>query len=60
MKVFLNTFMLLILCAAFNTAHAQRIMVLEKAGTFKNYKYFVGDEITVKTLLLSKIGRAHV
>ena len=31
-------------------ADAQRILLLEKPGKFKNYKYFVGDDLVVKTL----------
>ncbi len=30
-------------------AHSQRILLVEKAGKFKNYKYAVGDNITVRT-----------
>ena len=30
-------------------ADAQRILLIEKPGKFKNYKYFVGDDIVVKT-----------
>ena len=29
---------------------AQNILLIEKPGKFKNYKYFVGDDIVVKTL----------
>jgi hypothetical protein len=29
---------------------AQRILLVEKPGTFRNYKYFVGDDIIVKTI----------
>ena len=31
-------------------ADAQRILLLEKPGKFKNFKYFVGDDIVVKTM----------
>ena len=32
-----------------STAGAQRVLLVEKPGTFRNYKYFVGDEIMLRT-----------
>ncbi len=40
---------LLLLALLFSPADAQRILLLEKPGTFRNYKYFPGDEIVVRT-----------
>ncbi len=33
-----------------SSAHAQRVLLLEKPGKFKNYKYFIGDNIALKTI----------
>ena len=33
----------------FNSMEAQRVLLIEKPGKFKNYKYFVGDDIMLKT-----------
>ncbi len=41
--VFLSFFLLV------NTVDAQRVLLVEKAGKFRNYKYFVGDDIILKT-----------
>lgn len=41
-------FALLIMLA--NSLDAQWILLVEKPGKFKNYKYFVGDDIIVKTM----------
>ena len=34
----------------FSSAQAQRILLLEKPGKFKNHKYFVGSSIALKTI----------
>lgn len=34
---------------AFSTANAQRILLIDKPGKFKNFKYFIGDDIVLKT-----------
>ena len=44
---------ILVFVLLFMLAHsldAQRILLLEKPGKFKNFKYFVGSDIVVKTL----------
>lgn len=41
--VFLSFFLLV------NTVYTQRVLLVEKAGKFRNYKYFVGDDIILKT-----------
>lgn len=41
--VFLGVFLLI------NSAEAQRILLVESTTKFKNFKYFVGDDIMVKT-----------
>lgn len=38
-----------LLTLIFSTADAQRVLLVEKPGTFRNYKYFVGDEIMLRT-----------
>lgn len=49
MNFVLRVFFLLVLCLMVNSADAQRILLVEKQGKFKNYKYFVGSDITVRT-----------
>ena len=41
--------LMLIFCLLFSTMHAQRILLVEKPGKFKNYKYFVGNDILLRT-----------
>lgn len=41
---------LVLLLLVFQTSFGQRVLLLEKPGKFKNYKYFVGSEISVRTL----------
>lgn len=43
---FIGVFILLLL--VFSPVFAQRILLVEKAGKFKNFKYFVGDDITLR------------
>ncbi|MEE4256041.1 MAG: hypothetical protein V2I47_03305 [Bacteroidales bacterium] len=41
-------FITLVLCLLVSDVFAQRVLLVEKPGKFKNYKYFVGDEIVLK------------
>lgn len=42
--------LMLLLCAGLSySAEAQRILLLQKNGGLKNFKYFVGNAITIKT-----------
>jgi len=50
MKVFNHILIVLIFCLLLPTVQAQRILLVEKQGKFKNYKYFVGDDITLRTI----------
>jgi len=50
MKVFTYILIALILCLLFPALQAQRVLLVEKPGKFKNYKYFLGDDITLKTV----------
>ena len=50
MKVIGYIIMLLILCLMSQTLQAQRVLLVEKPGKFKNYKYFVGNDITLRTI----------
>lgn len=45
MRKFFITFFIALLATM---GYSQRFLLLEKSGTFKNYKYFEGDEIAVK------------
>ena len=49
MNAAVRIFVFIMLCLLFHAADAQRVLLVEKPGKFKNYKYFVGDDITVKT-----------
>ena len=61
MKLLFQIFTLIALFLLVNTADAQRILLVEKPGKFKNYKYFVGDDIKIKTLYNQKHrGIIHV
>jgi len=43
-----------VLLALAMSSFSQQFLLLEKAGTFKNYKFFIGDEIS---FILTKDGR---
>jgi hypothetical protein len=60
MKVVVFILLASILCLLCPTAQAQRILLVEKPGKFKNYKYFMGDDITVKTHTHSKNMRGTI
>ena len=49
-------FTILILCLLASGVFAQRVLLVEKPGKFKNYKYFVGDEIVLK---VAPYGEKH-
>ena len=49
MKITFRFFAILALCLVIHSVDAQRILLVEKPGKFKNYKYFVGDDIILKT-----------
>lgn len=49
MRFYLQFFLLLFMVFVFTDAGAQRILLVEKPGTFRNFKYFVGDGITLRT-----------
>jgi len=49
-------FIILILCLPASGVFAQRVLLVEKPGKFKNYKYFVGDEIVMK---VAPYGEKH-
>ncbi len=54
MNVLIRILVFLSLCLLVNTMDAQRVLLVEKPGKFKNFKYFVGDDITLKTLPYSE------
>jgi len=49
MNITLRFLAILSLCLMIYSVDAQRILLVEKPGKFKNYKYTVGKEITVRT-----------
>lgn len=49
MKVVSSILILVMLCII-PAAHAQRILLVEKPGKFKNFKYFVGSDINLRKL----------
>jgi len=61
MNVLFRILVFLMICLTANVVDAQRILLIEKPGKFKNYKYFVGDDIMVKTLPYDQKhqGRIH-
>jgi len=50
MKSIRNILLISLLIAAIPVVQAQRILLVEKPGKFKNYKYFIGSDITLRTL----------
>ncbi len=50
MRTYAHILLLLAMGLMLSSAHAQRILMLEKPGKFKNYKYFIGSNIAFKTL----------
>ncbi|MDT8392605.1 MAG: hypothetical protein RQ761_02085 [Bacteroidales bacterium] len=50
MKSLLKVSLISVACLMVFNVQAQRILLVEKPGTFKNFKYFVGDEIILKTM----------
>jgi hypothetical protein len=62
MNFFVKILALLALALIVNFADAQRILLVEKPGKFKNFKYFVGNDITLKTYPdgLKQKGTIHV
>jgi hypothetical protein len=49
MKLIAKLFLLFFLCVLFSDTQAQRILLVDKPGKFKNFKYFVGSEIRLRT-----------
>ncbi len=49
MNLFVKILALFALVLIVHSVDAQRILLLEKPGKFKNFKYFVGNEIVLKT-----------
>ncbi len=39
---------IVLFCFLISPLHAQRILLVEKSGKFKNFKYFVGDDISLR------------
>ncbi|MCK5079759.1 MAG: hypothetical protein KAR09_07425 [Bacteroidales bacterium] len=56
MKITFRFFAILAFCLMIHSVDAQRILLVEKPGKFKNYKYTVGDEITVR---IAPYGEKH-
>jgi len=50
MRTYAHILLLLAMGLMLSSAHAQRILMLEKPGKFKNYKYFIGSNIVLKTI----------
>lgn len=48
MKYIKRTFILFAIMMAFSAVNAQRILLIDKPGKFKNFKYFIGDKIELK------------
>lgn len=62
MDRFIKISLVFIACLTVFNVQAQRILLVEKPGTFKNFKYFVGDAIIIKTLPFGEkiAGSIHI
>lgn len=62
MNRFLKISLISLACMMIFNVQAQRILLVEKPGTFKNFKYFVGDAIILKTLPFGEkiAGSIHI
>ncbi|HSG67820.1 MAG TPA: hypothetical protein VK994_03875 [Bacteroidales bacterium] len=54
MKVFIYILLFSVCCMFISEAQGQRILLVQRTARFKNYKYFVGDDIAVRTSTHSK------
>ena len=50
MRSYIYILLVLAMGLMLSSAQAQRVLLLEKPGKFKNYKYFIGNNIALKTI----------
>ena len=62
MRTYAHILLFLAMGLMFSSAQAQRVLLIEKPGKFKNYKYYIGNNIALKTLPFGEKydGNIHV